>query len=58
MDYTQCYCCECKFCCYDVFGRAICLAKGVTTTDYTKACSDFDWPYENNENGTTLLKTL
>lgn len=56
MDYTECYCYECKYCSHDVFASAICLSKGIVTTDYTLACPDFDSPYETNENGVTLLK--
>lgn len=57
-DYTQFYCHECRFCSYDVFGGCICLAKGIVTSDYNKACADFDLPYETDENGVTLLKTI
>ena len=43
MDYTQCYCYECKYCTNDVFGRAICLTKDTVTGDYNRACPDFDF---------------
>jgi hypothetical protein len=48
MDYTQCYCYECKLCQFDVFGRAICLSKDTETGYYQKACPEFDDRYENN----------
>lgn len=53
------YCYECKFCHHDVFGRALCLAKGdMVISDYTQACDDYGDPYETNDDGMVLLSKL
>ena len=55
------FCYECKYCHYDVFARALCLAKNnLVIGQYDKACDDdFEPRYDVNEdNGMVLMKKL
>lgn len=54
-------CYECKYCHYDVFARALCLAKNnLLIGQYDKACDDdFESRYEVNEKiNMVLMKKL
>lgn len=50
MDYTQCYCIDCLYCGYDVFGGGVCFAKGIVIAPYTRACKDIKDRYDEKEN--------
>ena len=49
MDYTQCYCKDCLYCGYDVFGGGVCFAKGIVIAPYTRACKDIKDRYDNEK---------